>query len=114
MFNKYPSKDAPAYYIYDTATQKFLGANFEWNSHGVRVASIDEVKKKLRVIAERTEEATRPKNWDKIPHRYDDLPAMSFIPEYIMVTDRDKTPTIRARDLASQFLIQVWQKKATN
>lgn len=114
MTSRYPSKDAPAYYIYDTSTQKFLGANFEWNSHGIRVFSIDEVKKKLRVLAERAEEATRPENWETTPHQYDDLPAMSFIPEYIMITDRDKIPTLRARDLASQFLIQVWQKKATN
>ena len=103
-----------AYYIFDMQAQKFLSSEFNWNSRGAKIIGMEAVKKSLRVIAERNEEALRPTGWQTIPHTYADLPAFTFIPSYIAVTDDNKSPILRARDVASHFLIQVWQRKGTN
>ena len=70
MNNRFCKDRAPSYYIFDTASQKYLSASFDWNDRGAKIPNMEEVKKRLRVIAERTEESSRPKDWEKLPHTF--------------------------------------------
>jgi len=112
--SRYSKERAPSYYIFDAAAQKYLSSSFDWNDRGAKIPNMEEVKKRLRVIAERQEEASRPKDWEHLPHTYTDLPAASFIPGGVAVVDECKHTLLRGRDVGRQFLIQVWQAKSTN
>jgi hypothetical protein len=112
--SRYCKDRSPFYYIFDSAAQKYLSSSFDWNDRGAKIPNMDEVKKRLRVIAERREEASRPKDWERIPHTYADLPATSFIPSEIAVVDECSNTLLRGRDMGQQFLIQVWQPRSTN
>lgn len=114
MNNRFCKDRAPSYYIFDTTSQKYLSASFDWNDRGAKIPNMEEVKKRLRVIAERTEESSRPKDWEKLPHTYADLPASKFIPGGMIIVDECKQTLFRGRDIGQQFLIQVWQPRSTN
>ena len=114
MTSKYRKSLEPMYYLLDAATHKYLSAKFEWNDHGARIPSMQEVQKAVRRLAELAEEGTRPAGWDKLPHIYLDLPASQFIPTSFLVVDMQKDPVVQARTIATQMVIQVWKERSTN
>jgi len=110
----YCEERLPMYYIYDSSTETYFSSGFDWNNRGAKIPDIRELKKRLRVIAERNEESSRPKGWETVPHKYADLPASRFIPSSLVIVDSCKQPIVLARDIAQHLVIQARQPQSTN